>query len=56
MFPYELFNKEYLKNRLDEHNAKFPTPKSFDWARGEQKQHFYDKYKLIEKVIRTVIE
>jgi hypothetical protein len=56
LFPYELFSKEYLKNILNEHNAKFPTPKSFDKFRGDQKQYLYDKYKLIEKIILSVIE
>ena len=47
VFPAELFSKEYLKNRLEEHNSKFPTPESFHWALESKRQYYYDKYKLI---------
>lgn len=56
VFPYELFSKEYLKSRMDEHNSKFPTPDTFRWAPPTQRQFYYDKYKLIEQVIRSIIE
>ena len=56
VFPDRLISKEYLKKRLDEHNSKFPTPDSFYWAPIEQREFYYDKYKKIEQVIRSIIE
>lgn len=54
-FPDNRFSKEYLKDKLDEHNRKYPTPDNLPYI-TEKRQHMYDKYKKIEQIIRSVIE
>jgi hypothetical protein len=54
VFLADEFNKTYLKGRINQHNKDFPTVDSFNWT--ENRQFYYDKYKEIEKIIRSIIE
>jgi len=55
VFPTRYFNKEYLKNRIDQHNREFPTPDSLVWASGNFKEFFYNKYKELERILLSVV-
>ena len=55
VFPARDFSKEYLKNRIDQHNRKFPTPDSLFWASGNFKEFFYNKYKELERILLSVV-
>ena len=56
VFPVEDFSKEYLRRRVEQHNHQFPTVESLKWASEENRQLYFNKYKKIEEIIRTIIE
>jgi hypothetical protein len=55
-FPEDKLSPRYVKQRLEQHNDEFPTPESFTWSPLNSREHYYNVYKELEKILRNLTE